>query len=575
MPVNLPPEIEFHLNFTPYEPYTVYQDERGFYQACRKGVSLYGGPNEVAQWFKKLPLESIDLLYIYGIGLGYYYLSLQDWLAQDLDRSLIFLEDDLGALSAFLEMDHAADLLNHPQVALRYISTPKMWETVIEECSLNFYREKVYTAAINAYRSKAIFKRIRSLIVRKTAISYAAITESLQASRLNGNILRNLLKLPNSFYVNRWNHSFKNIPAIICGAGPSLEEDIEELKLCQQSALIIAGGSTLSALSYFGVPPHLGIAIDPNAREYDCLKGCTNTTIPFLYGGRLLPKALELFQGPVGYIRSGTGGSCEAYVEELLDLQEEPIGPDLGQEALSVTTLATAVAVALGCNPIIFVGVDMAYTDKKLYAQGVLAPWMIDLKDQRAAEQMVAKKNRDNERIYTLVKWMMESDTLSNYAKLHKSHSFYNSSRRGLGFKSIPYKSLNSLRKERLTQKYSIEELVEDQINKTRFTLQTGEIRIHYQNSVESLDRCLGITEKILSITERSVMSEILEIDLQAEPVFKPLLEGTLLAFTLAFHKKYPLTSTQSYINTISYKKWIHLKESITDYLGIFKSLGF
>lgn len=573
MQTELYPEIDFHLNFTPYEPFTLIDEPNGKKNATRGSFHLHQGEDELKRWKKRLQFEQIGLLYLYGIGLGYYYEALKPWLAEKTSNILVILEDDLGAIDAFLTMENAAEILHHPQVHLRYLSNQNSLEESLEEITREFPCEKVAVSALESYRASPVFKKLKLLIPRKTTLWHALLSESLHSGLFCRNILQNMLRLQNSFCINRWRGEFQGVPAVICGAGPSLQAAASHLKHLENKALLFAGGSTLSALSHLGIRPHLGLAIDPNPREYDCLKGCHYSDLPLIYGGRLLPKAFELFHGPLGYIRSGTGGACESYLEEKLGVKEEEIGPDLGREALSVTTLAVATAVALGCDPIIFVGVDMAYTDQKLYAQGVKATWRLNQEETRVSEQLVRRKDRLGRPIFTLVKWIMESDTLSSYAKLHRDRRFFNASEGGLGFRKIPYQPFEKLIQEHCTQSYNLRERISKKIAATQLNISSTAIETEYKILRKSLQRSLTLVDDILeNLGSPKVIA--LEMELHEEVAFRPLLEAIAPAFTMAFRKSYGFPHVgydSEKEKAFENAKWTHLKSNIKTHLETLK----
>ncbi len=64
-----------------------------------------------------------------------------------------------------------------------------------------------------------------------------------------------------------------------------------------------------------------------------------------------------------------------------MEIDAEPVGPELGPEAFSVTTIAIALAVEMGCNPILLDGIDLAYTGMKRYAEGVMPSSSVCLSD--------------------------------------------------------------------------------------------------------------------------------------------------------------------------------------------------
>src|SRR4051794_27802921 len=46
---------------------------------------------EALEWFKHLDLNQATVLYVYGIGLGYYYEAAKEWLKSDVTHTLVFL----------------------------------------------------------------------------------------------------------------------------------------------------------------------------------------------------------------------------------------------------------------------------------------------------------------------------------------------------------------------------------------------------------------------------------------------------------------------------------------------------
>lgn len=564
---SLYPDIDFHLSFTPYEPFELFQED-GEWNGRRGNELIHFGNKEVNRWKQRVKFENIDLLYVYGFGLGRYWNPIKEWLEKKSSHALVILEDDLGALAAFYQLGIAEQILTHPQVHLKYIPVKEAWEGILEELASEFPYDKIEVTALESRRTTSFFRRLKLKIQRKTTLWHATLGEAIHSHLFFRNVLTNMKQLPRSFSVNRLRGKFKNMPAIICGAGPSLKKAAPYLKKLENQALIFAGGSTLSALSHLGVKPHLGLAVDPNPREYDCVKGCTYPDIPFLYASRLLPKVFELFHGPLGYIRSGTGGSCEAYFENVLHIEDNFIGPELGREALSVTTLAVALAVALGCSPIIFVGLDMAYTDEHLYAAGVPAPDLIKT-TYRVSDRLLRRKDRKGRLIYTMVKWVMESDTLSSFAKKHRSHRFFNATEDGLGFKTIPYVPLQEIITNYCSEKRPLRRILDEEIAKVPLNISLEEIEQHYSLLRESLKRCLKITKGILEDIE-SPKAVVLEMDLQEEVAFEPLLSSILPAFTLGVRKSFCFPrETEDKEKKLSFEKakWSHFKECIETHL--------
>ena len=405
------PEIFFLLTYTSFQPYQLEVSDHQL-NATREGERLHSDPidQEMSRWLDLQSLTDVDVLFVYGVGLGYSYRAAKSWLHEKKERMLIYLEDDLGPLDALLQTEIASQLFLDPQVHLHFIKTSQEWDVSLKALLETYPSHRIEVAFLESYQKKSprLCKHIRLKLMRQCAVVNALMTEALYSHRLVENVLANIKRWPHSFFANRLKNKFKGIPAVICGAGPSLGPAIPLLQQLEDRALIIAGGSTITALSNQGIIPHLGLALDPNPDEYSRLRVTSAFEMPLLYGTRLQPDVFNTSNGPWGYLHSYTGGPCEAYFERELGIQGEPVGPDLGPEAFSVTTLAIALAVEMGCSPILLNGIDLAYTGMQRYAAGVMPSSQVFLQElqqeTRASERILKRKGIHGTMVYTLVK---------------------------------------------------------------------------------------------------------------------------------------------------------------------------
>ncbi len=560
------PELLFLLKFTSFTPVPL-QDP---------------SEEEIPRFFKKISLQQVDILYIYGLSHGQHYLALKDWLREKRERRLIFLEEELSAVDAFLHLNHAQTLLDDPQVVLHFIAETNH----LEELVAAYPCDRIAVCATETYQKqkKRSFHQIRLKLQRLAALSHAVMTEALYTHKLLGNLLRNIRRWPGSFYACGLKDKFRGIPAIICGAGPSLQEDYTLLKSLEDRALIIAGGSTIAALSNHGITPHLGLALDPNPEEFHRLKIASAYEMPLIYATRLQPDVFNTLNGERGYLISDTGGSCERYFEKELGIEGDPIGPELGPEALSVTTLAIALAVEMGCNPILLDGIDLAYTGNQRYAAGILpsSPFFIDDKPRNAPEQLLRRKDIHGHYVHTLVKWVMESECIDHFAKAHPDIQFINVSKGGIGFPDIPNRSLEEID---LIQSLDLRALVHTHIQHLRMPQLKEKITIEMKEIEESLIRLSSIAQALIEELERvqdlniplpTGKMTILEIDFQEEkafeclfPVLGPALDRVLAR---AFFSSTNSTEEEKRRLFVASKiaKWKQWKEMIDAEIAIF-----
>jgi hypothetical protein len=369
--------------------------------------------------------------------------------------------------------------------------------------------------------SKKGLPQLRLKILRKTALSHALYLDRLHGYQPFKNFIENLPQLPRSFYANGLKGAFAGIPAIVCGAGPSLQSSINTLRGLENRALLIAGGSTLAALSSQGIMPHFGMAIDPNLEEYRRLKNSFSFEVPLLYSTRVHPAVFQTCNGPFGYMRSGIGGVPELWIEEELGLLDPLLGDFLSPESISVTAICVAWAQFLGCNPILLNGIDMAYTGNKRYASGVteeeeIAFQAID-REKSAADRIMKRKDRNGQPVFTAVRWIMESASISHFAKKHPAVRFINTTEGGIGFKGIDYIPLQ----EAVVgfQEQGIREFVHEQIGRNPMPRGAGEKIAEKKGELqESLERLIDHL-RILAGEKRG-STALAEMELKEESAY-------------------------------------------------------
>ncbi len=373
------PELHFRLLWEGVEhPFSLKKKN-----AHRKEKLLHaedGIDAEMERFHKELHLSDIEILYIYGLGLGYHFDRLRSWLEENPRRKLVFLEDDIAVIDVCQKFGRD-DLFTHPQVFVRFIPHSRAWIPMLKQCAREFPTTRLDFKAIESYakdKKKRRLSQLKLKLLRFSGLLHVYFSEAIRAHEIHCNLLENLEHFTAAFDARGLKGAFQGVPAIICGAGPSLHQHLKGVASLQDRALILAGGSTITALGNLGIFPHLAIAIDPNREEVDRFEASVVQEVPFIFGNRIHPEVFGTFNAPLGFLPTNTGGSAESWLQKQLELGPETVGEEMGPEAISVTTLSVALAYVMGCDPIVFVGVDLAYTGLKRYAPGIMEQKNVD-----------------------------------------------------------------------------------------------------------------------------------------------------------------------------------------------------
>jgi hypothetical protein len=160
--------------------------------------------------------------------------------------------------------------------------------------------------------------------------------------------------------------AFAGRPAVIAAAGPSLDAILPVLAAYQDQVVVVGCDTTLRPLLAGGVRPHLLVGIDPGEVNARHLSGVADTDGIWLAAeGSLHPSAYPAFTG-------------RTFILKISDHEPWPwlreLGLDRGLVRAwgSVATSAFDLTLRMGCDPVIFVGHDLAFTNDRPYCDNTV-----------------------------------------------------------------------------------------------------------------------------------------------------------------------------------------------------------
>jgi len=490
-----------------------------------------GAKAEMADLWVSIPKNDVELIYIYGLGLGYIFDAAVTWLQEDVNRSLIIIEDNPAVLKHFFQSPRAATLLKHPQVSLLYLQAGKDFKESLGSNCWNFLFRKYVCAALPYYlRTKeSSFENLRYAIDFESSLTKQLLEELLNfGAAYYHNAYQNYLYLHRSSLGDALFGKFKGMPAIICGAGPSLEKNRSLLHLLTNRALIFSGGSATNALNSIGMQPHFCVGLDPNDEQLQRLSSNVAFEVPFFYRSRLNHEAFLKIHAPTLYLTGGGGYAIADYFEETLGIVGEPF-----EEGRNVITFALEIAHQMGCSPIIFVGMDLAYTNKKEYSSGVQPSQPSDAHGH--SKSRLSRIDIYGKAVGTEWKWVAESDWIAEWAKEHPEVDLYNCTEGGIGFPGIANDDLSAIAAKLLAKETDLLGLVHTEVQNAALP-EVSEVKVlhamdalkeSFTRSLTHIDALLADITRAKEITlkehvkpAQSGMAALAEIELGDEPAY-------------------------------------------------------
>ncbi len=282
--------------------------------------------------------------------------------------------------------------------------------------------------------------------VHALASAYADLGEGYMR-----NVLANMQHPQRPAYILK--DRFSGIPALICGAGPSL--DVDAVRALKNKALIFGCGSATLPLVRAEAAPHLRVAVDPDPprERYSLIP----ESIPLCYSRGC---ASSLVEGTTALWIDDIG---RYPLERWLFDCEDRTPLDGGWNAV---TCAIALALLCGCSPIILSGVDLSYIGDKRYVEGVIA------KDEEPPSD-----------------WLVAAEWIAECIKKHPDTRWIHVWNGG---RTLPAERVSSLQECPLEHTYDITERVQALLNNAPTSTYSAKgLQEHIENAHEALIRLI------------------------------------------------------------------------------------
>jgi hypothetical protein len=333
---------------------SIVRQDDGNYVLSVDGETL-GAPGDAASRTRTLASIAAaknGVVVLLGLGTGH---ALREIRAHTSQRILVY-EPDAALLRTLLEWG-PCDLGGVP-ICTDLVDLRMHW------ASARTSRPEVTLVCTPGYKrlfpeaEGALGATIQSLIANT---HMSENTHYLRARTWITDIVANLEHLVGTTTFLALEGRYEGVPAFIVGAGPSLEKNVELLKEAAKKGIVFAVNTSARALAKRGVVPQVVACLESIDLSADLRE------LPFIDE---VVRAFSMTGSPT-HMTTGRGPLLPTYESiraciTLADLLGHP-GLNVGA---SVTTAACTLAERLGCNPIVLIGQDLAFTGNQTYASG-------------------------------------------------------------------------------------------------------------------------------------------------------------------------------------------------------------
>ncbi|PIH03771.1 motility associated factor glycosyltransferase family protein [Clostridium combesii] len=479
--------------------FRIKKDNKWIYMGSKYSVS-----RDVDNFINKA-LEIINdeqLLIIFGLGVGEHIIKLLSYLSQQ--NKVIIIEPNNSVINSFRQLEYYKEIVLDKRIEIiRYNSI--ILENVISKYMNNMINmEFLIYANYDKVYNEEILKTIEILKKYKKDKSLENNT-LITCGKSNWiNYVNNLNSIINSIPINNIKDLYKGKSAIIVSAGPSLDKNIHLLKEYRENFIIICGLRTLKPLLDIGVKPDFICVIDFGDKIYELGHPFLNFNIPLVYHIASNYNFVREYKGPKIFFN--TYNIEKNYLNNLIDQKIDSI-----IQGGSVAHVCMGLAIYLGCNNIIFIGQDLAYTGERLHSNSST------LKTEGGNIGMYDDNIYADDINGNKVRTSFELDAYRRYIEFYihmlKNINFINSTEGGAnikGTKVMPLKeSLNKYGK--FVSKKNIEQLCEKfYIDKNYAILKINNIKDYIEEDIKNAE------EYFKNLSKNSIDSKSIKIYIEA-----------------------------------------------------------
>lgn len=335
-------------------------------------LSLHSKYDPQAEGEKLIVGEELDgsqHVFFYGLGLGYHVEAFSRRFPQ---ASFTIFEPFPEILLQCLANRKLADLSEMLQDLQAGFSEAE--RTAFLNRFISTFHAEVRVIALPSYQR--IFIEDYQEFTKTFEKQLAMKRSSLQANRVyqgkwTMNAVTNLSRLLETPALLATDPAcFKDKPAIIAAAGPSLQDDLDDLKQIKNEgrAYIFAAGSGLHPLLKQGIIPDGACSYDPNDNTcvFQPVIDGGMDSLPLLFGSTVGFSQFDRYLGPKLHFILNQDQVTPYYLKKR---DGSPL--EIISDSMTVSAVVLQLLYRLGCNPIIFTGQNLAYRNDQRYAAGI------------------------------------------------------------------------------------------------------------------------------------------------------------------------------------------------------------
>jgi hypothetical protein len=334
--------------------------------------SKYNPLEEAEQFIQQFKdIEQYKHVFFYGIGLGYH---VECFLKQYPGIPFTLYEPVPELIEAFLARvslpklpAQCKNLFMETNMGQAEAFIKQVVEEMHEEMLLIQLPSYQRIFAKQSQQFANLFKELLSQKKSSLQVNMSYEKRWVYNSLIN---LEETIRTPNILIENK--DTFKGKPVIIVAAGPSLQDEIENLKYIKEHGLayIFSVGTSINALLTNEIHPDAACTYDPtqlNQKVFEKLNEMGIEDIPLIFGSSVGYEVLKYYVGPKTHMLTTQDTIAPYYLQPKNKQPMEKV-----HDAGTISVIALQLLHMLQSNLVILVGQNLAFRNNLLYSAGAL-----------------------------------------------------------------------------------------------------------------------------------------------------------------------------------------------------------
>ncbi|MFO1444424.1 DUF115 domain-containing protein [Bacillus sp. Bva_UNVM-123] len=317
-------------------------------------------------------VKNYEHVLFYGIGLGYH---IEEFMKRHPEYLFSIYEPKIEIFQMFTNTSSINQFPVHRLKDLVVEQSREQGKRFLNRF-IHEIQERVLLIVLPSYKQifkeeyRAFFEDFKEAVASKRKEYYVDRAFSVRWT------LNSLINFPKTIQTpnilnGKYKEYFKDRPLIIVSAGPSLEEEYDNLRNIKENKLayIFAVGSANKALIAKNIMPDAVCTYDPQDYNYNVFATIIEQgikTVPMIYGTSVGYETLNMYPGPKLHMITSQDTISPYYLKNV-----DGSKLDFVDDAPTIAAVTFQLAAKLGCNPIIFVGQNLAFKNEQFYAKDV------------------------------------------------------------------------------------------------------------------------------------------------------------------------------------------------------------